>query len=416
MSQVAEDPCCESQPTLLSVDEAVATLLDQARPLVDNERVPLNAAAGRILARDLLSPIDVPGFDNSAMDGYALHSRDLALARSAGLVISQRIPAGVQGKPLQPGNAARIFTGAPVPEGADTVLMQEFCRIEGGRVYAEKTAVAGANIRPRGNDITAGNTLLPAGTLLQAAELGLAASVGIAEIEVRRRLRVAVFSTGDELVEPGQPLAPGHIYNSNRYLLNALLEAQGCDVVDLGSIADSIEATRASLSTAAAMADLVITSGGVSVGEEDHVKAALESLGELTLWRVRMKPGKPLAFGHIGAVPFIGLPGNPVSVYVTFLLFARPYLQRLQGRGETTLKSWPVISGFDYQTKNRREYLRVRVSGDPLRGLTVEKYPRQGSDVLSSVAWADGLAEIPEDTSVHSGDTLRYLPFSEWAR
>ena len=250
MPRVADDPCCESQPALLSVDVAVATLLDHARPLMDSERVTLGAAAGRILARDLMSPIDVPGFDNSAMDGYALHSRDLALARSAGLVISQRIPAGVQGKPLQPGSAARIFTGAPVPEGADTVLMQEVCRIEGERVYAEKTAEAGANIRPRGNDITAGNTLLPAGTLLQAAELGLAASVGIADIEVRRRLRVAVFSTGDELVEPGQRLAPGHIYNSNRYLLNALLEAQGCDVVDLGSIADSLEATRATLSTA----------------------------------------------------------------------------------------------------------------------------------------------------------------------
>jgi molybdopterin molybdotransferase len=416
MSQVADDPCCESQPTLLSVDEAVAILLDQARPLLDGERVPLGAAAGRILARDLLSPIDVPGFDNSAMDGYALHSRDMALARTSGLVISQRIPAGVQGKPLQPGSAARIFTGAPVPEGADTVLMQEFCRIEGERVYAEKTAEAGANIRPRGNDITAGNTILPAGTLLRAAQLGLAASVGIAEIEVRRRLRVAVFSTGDELVEPGRPLAPGHIYNSNHYLLNALLEAQGCKVVDLGSIADSLEATRAALSTAAAMADLVITSGGVSVGEEDHVKAALQSLGELTLWRVRMKPGKPLAFGRIGAVPFIGLPGNPVSVYVTFLLFARPYLQRLQGRGETTPKSWPVISGFDHQAKNRCEYLRVRVSGDPLRGLTAEKYPRQGSDVLSSVAWADGLVEIPENAHVRPGDTLRYLPLSEWAR
>jgi molybdopterin molybdotransferase len=417
VSSIAGDhPCFAPQPSLLSVDVAVATLLEHAHPLEDNEYVPLGHAAGRILAHDLLSPIDVPGFDNSAMDGYALHSSDMELAQTRGLVISQRIPAGTRGNPLQSGTAARIFTGAPVPEGADTVLMQEDCRIENDRVFVGKPAGAGANIRPRGNDITAGSTLLRAGTVMHAAQLGLAASVGIAEIEIRRRLRVAVFSTGDELVEPGQPLAPGQIYNSNHYLLNALLEAQGCKIVDLGSIADSLDATRAALSTAAAMADLVISSGGVSVGEEDHVKAALQSLGELTLWRVRMKPGKPLAFGCIGTVPFIGLPGNPVSVYVTFLLFARPYLQRLQGRSETTPHSWPVIAGFDHRAADRREYLRVRINGDPLRGLTAEKYPRQGSEVLSSVAWADGLVEIPENAHVHPGDMLRYLPFSEWAR
>jgi molybdopterin molybdotransferase len=401
---------------MLGVDEAVATLLEHAHPIGDGERVPLGNAAGRIALQDLLSPIDVPGFDNSAMDGYALHSRDMALAQTRGLDVSQRIPAGVQGKPLHPGSAARIFTGAPVPEGADTVVMQEHCRIENDRLFIGKPPEAGANIRPRGNDIAAGDTILPAGTLLQAAQLGLAASVGIAEIEVRRRLRVAIFSTGDELVEPGQSLAPGQIYNSNRYLLNALLYAQGCDVVDLGSIADSLEATRRTLSTAAEQADLVIASGGVSVGEEDHVKAALQSLGELTLWRVRMKPGKPLAYGHIGAVPFLGLPGNPVSVYVTFLLFARPYLQRLQGRIRTMPQTWPVAAGFDHRTSDRREYLRVRVSGDPLRGLTAEKYPRQGSDVLSSVAWADGLVEIAENAQVLPGDTLRYLAFAEWAR
>jgi molybdopterin molybdotransferase len=416
MSRAADDPCFGLQQPLLSVEDTVATLLENAHPIEEIERVPLRDASGCILARDLVSPIDVPGFDNSAMDGYALHSRDLELAQTRGLVISQRIPAGVHGRPLKPGNAARIFTGAPVPEGADTVVIQEICRIEGDRMVIERPANAGANIRLRGNDISAGDTILPTGTLLQAAQLGLAASVGIAEIEVRRRLRVAVFSTGDELIEPGQPLAFGQIYNSNRYLLNALLQAQGCKVVDLGSIADNLDATRAALSTAVAATDLVITSGGVSVGEEDHVKAALQSLGELTLWRVRMKPGKPLAFGRIGAVPFIGLPGNPVSVFVTFLLFARPYLHRLQGRMQTPPRYWPVSAGFDHRGSNRREYLRVRVNGDPPGQLIAEKFPRQGSDVLSSVAWADGLVEIPENVHVHSGDTLRYLPFSEWTR
>jgi molybdopterin molybdotransferase len=411
-----DDPCFAPRSPLLSVEDALATLLAHALPLDDSERVPLGKASGRVLSRDLLSPLDVPGFDNSAMDGYALHSRDMDIARTRGLVISQRIPAGVQGKALQPGAAARIFTGAPVPEGADTVVMQEVCRAEGDRVFVEKPAGAGANIRPRGNDITAGTTLLSAGTFMRAAQLGLAASVGIAELEVRRRLRVAVFSTGDELVEPGQPLAPGQIYNSNRYLLNALVEAQGCEVVDLGSISDSLDATRMTLAAAAARADLVITSGGVSVGEEDHVKAALQSLGELTLWRVRMKPGRPLAFGRIGDVPFLGLPGNPVSVFVTFLLFGRPYLQRLQGRADTPPASWPVSAGFDHRASDRPEYLRVRIHRDAARGPTAGKYPRQGSDVLSSVAWADGLVEIGENAEVHPGDTLRYLPFSEWAR
>ncbi|MGD8312507.1 MAG: molybdopterin molybdotransferase MoeA [Gammaproteobacteria bacterium] len=412
----ATDTCCDQQPGMLSVDEAIAQLLAQVAAVCGAEQVTLAAAAGRVLAQDLASPIDVPGFDNSAMDGYALHSRDIATARDAGLPVTRRITAGSAGGELQPGSAARIFTGAPLPRGADTVVMQECCRVAGGRVWLETAAAAGDNIRPRGNDIASDSAILTRGTLLQAAHLGLAASVGIGTVEVVRRLRVGVFSTGDELVEPGRPLAPGQIYNSNRYQLNALLAAQGCEVIDLGCIADDFETTRDTLLRTASQADLVMTTGGVSVGEEDHVKAALEAVGALHLWRIRMKPGKPLAFGRIGDIPFIGLPGNPVSVFVTFLLFARPCLRAMQGCTDAGPRRYPVRSGFDYQVKERREYVRVRLHADRDGTPVAEAFPRQGSDVLSSVAWADGLAEIAEDSSVQAGETVSFLPFAEWAR
>jgi len=408
--------CCDVQPGMLSVEHAIEQLLAQAAAISESEQVGLAAAAGRVLASDLASPIDVPGFDNSAMDGYALHSRDFETAKDAGLPVTQRITAGSVGERLQPGCAARIFTGAPLPEGADTVVMQERCRVAGDRVWLETAAAAGSNIRPRGNDIAAGSIVLERGTRLQAAHLGLAASVGIATVEVSRRLRVGVFSTGDELAEPGKPLAPGQIYNSNRYQLNALLAAQGCEVIDLGSIADDFSTTRETLLQAAAQADLVMTTGGVSVGEEDHVKAALEAVGALHLWRIRMKPGKPLAFGRIGATPFIGLPGNPVSVFVTFLLLARPYLRAMQGRTDAGPRCYPVRAGFDYRAKQRREYVRVRLHADHDGIPVAETFPRQGSDVLSSVAWADGLVEIAEDSTVQAGETVSFLPFAEWAR
>lgn len=409
--------CFGPDTPMLGVDEAIAALLGDAACAVPVKRIPLAAAANRILAEPLSSPIDVPGFDNSAMDGYALNTRDLAQARSSGLRITRRIAAGDSGgSALEPGCCARIFTGAPLPDGADCVAIQEVCRVEQDRLFLDQDLQAQANIRPRGNDIAAGDIILERGTLLRPAQLGLAASVGIASVNVYRRLRVAIFSTGDELVEPGHPLGPGQIYNSNRYQLSALLAAQGCKVIDLGTVADQADATRRTLLKAADKADLIITSGGVSVGEEDHIRAALKATGELTLWRIRMKPGKPLAFGRVRNTPFIGLPGNPVSVFVTFLLFARPYLQVLQGRAAGTPLSFPVRSAFSYRAGARREYVRVRLVRADGGVLAAEAFARQGSDVLSSVAWADGLVELPEDAHIAPGDSLRFLPFSEWTR
>lgn len=415
MSAATSDCCFTNAAGMLSVEDAITSLLQHAQPITETEHVALIDAANRILATNITSPIDVPGFDNSAMDGYAFSSHDMERAQVKGLEITQRIPAGTMGAPLQPGSTARIFTGAPVPEGTDTVAMQEICRIENDRMVLEKPVAVGANIRPRGNDITAGDTFLERGSMLRAAQLGLAASVGVDTVDVYRTLKVAMFSTGDELVEQGTPLGAGQIYNSNHHQMRALSEAQGCTVIDLGNVPDTFDATRQALLAGSEQADLVMTSGGVSVGEEDHVKAALESVGKLTLWRIRMKPGKPLAFGRIGNTPFIGLPGNPVSAFVTFLLFARPYLQAMQGRIPTESLGYPVQAGFSYHAKQRREYVRVRLRQDA-DALTAEAFARQGSDLMRSVAWADGLVEIPENQVVESGDTIRFLPFSEWAR
>jgi molybdopterin molybdotransferase len=415
MSAATPDCCFPNAADMLSVEDAIASLLQHAKPITETDQVDLIDAANRVLATDITSTIDVPGFDNSAMDGYAFSSSDMERAQAEGLEITQRIPAGTTGTPLQPGSAARIFTGAPVPEGVDTVAMQEICRIENNRMVLEKPVAAGANIRPRGNDIGTGDTILESGSVLRAAQLGLAASVGVGSVDVYRTLKIAIFSTGDELVQPGTPLAAGQIYNSNRYQMHGLLQAQGCEVIDLGTVPDTFEATRQALLAGQEQADMVLTSGGVSVGEEDHVKAALESVGELSLWRIRMKPGKPLAFGKIGATPFIGLPGNPVSAFVTFLLFARPYLQLMQGRTTAEPLSYPVQAGFSYHAKHRREYVRVRLRQDA-ETLIAESFARQGSDVMRSVAWSDGLVEVAEDSNIEPGDTVRFLPFSEWAR
>ncbi len=398
--------------SLLSFDEALQKLLDAARPVAEAEEVDAVAAAGRTLARTQASGLTVPPLDNSAMDGYAVRLADIA-APGVRLPVAQRIPAGSVGTPLQPGTAARIFTGAPVPEGADAVVMQELCEHAGeGVVQVNQVPRPGENIRRAGEDIRAGAEILASGTRLAPQDVGLAASVGLARLPVFRRLRVAVFFTGDELSMPGEPLKPGGIYNSNRYTLRGLLAALGCEVRDLGIVPDSLEATRAALREAAAASDVIITSGGVSVGEEDHVKAAVQAEGALDLWKIAIKPGKPLAFGKVSPrdTAFIGLPGNPVSTFVTFLMLVRPFLLACQGARATAPRGLMMRADFDWpKPDRRREFLRVRING----GGGLDLFPNQSSGVLTSCAWADGLADIPPAQAVARGEPVRFLPFSE---
>ena len=401
---------------LLSIEEALELLLDQARPIAEMERLPTRSGLGRVLAEPVVSTIAVPGWDNSAMDGYAVRVSDLA-ASGGRLSVSQRIPAGVAGRPLELGAAARIFTGAPVPEGADAVVIQEVCEAGEDWVRVPLDSRAGANIRRAGEDIAAGAQVLAAGVRLRAQHLGLAASVGVAELAVRRRLRVAVFSSGDELVMPGAPLGPGQIYNSNRFILRGLLEELGCEVLDLGIVRDSLDATMETLAGGAERSDLILASGGVSVGEEDHVKPAVERLGSLDLWKIAIRPGKPLAYGHIGqtGTPFIGGPGNPVSLFVTFCLFARPFILRMQGvSGSVRPNSLTAIAGFDWLRPGKRpEFQRARLELDESGKSRVSVYPSRSSAVLSSVAWANGLAVIPEGQTFRAGDPIEFIPFGE---
>jgi molybdopterin molybdotransferase len=398
---------------MLTFEQALEKLLAAAQPVAEIRSQPLTAAAGRVLAVAQQSTVAVPPLDNSAMDGYAVRSADVTTAGVC-LPVSQRIPAGTVGVTLQPGTAARIFTGAPVPAGADAVVMQELCEHRENGVVINHVPRPEENIRRAGEDIAVGAEILRAGIRLRAQDIALAAAAGLPELPVYRRVRVGVFFTGDELVQPGEPLPPGAIYNSNRYALRALIEGMGCEVRDLGTVPDNLESTRDALRRAAADNDLIITSGGVSVGEEDHVRPAVEAEGRLDMWKIAIKPGKPLAFGEVrkadGKAWFIGLPGNPVSAMVTFMVMVRPFVLRLQGVSDVTPRAFDLRADFDWPRPDvRAEFLRGRINGQG----GVDLYPNQGSGVVTSLCWGDGLVMNPPAQAIKPGDRVRFVPYAE---
>jgi len=407
-----------TKPPMLTAQQALDHLLLHAKPVSGSEVVPMQAALGRVLAEDVKSLVDVPPMDNTSMDGYAVRIADLNIASH--LKIAQRIPAGSVGSQLEPGTAARIFTGAPIPPGADAVVMQEDCTVlegSGEDVQINSALKVGQWIRRKGEDLTAGKTALSARTFLRPQELGVAASAGLTHLSVKRRVRVAAFFTGDELALPGEPLKPGGIYNSNRDTLLACLKALGCDATDLGIVPDRLDVTRATLRAASKDHDLIITSGGVSVGEEDHIKPAVTAEGRLNLWQIAIKPGKPLAFGAVrrsnnledGEAWFMGLPGNPVSSFITFLLFVRPFILQLQGREAGPPRSYPMRADFDWLKGDRRnEFLRVKINNQG--GLDL--FQNQSSGVLTSASWSDGLVDCPPGQIFKAGDFVKYIPLS----
>lgn len=394
---------------LTPVADALSHLLSCARPGGVRESIPLAAALGRVLAEDITAGLAVPAYDNSAMDGYAVMAGDCADAGRA-LAVVQTIAAGHPGGPLSAGAAARIFTGAPIPVGADAVVMQENARREGDDVYILQAPQRGENIRREGHDIAPGSTVLTRGRRLQPQDLGLLASLGLTTLVVWRPLTVALLNTGDEVVAQGQPLKPGQLYDSNSFTLAALLQQLGMRVIKLGIVADNLSATVDALRSAAQQADCVITTGGVSVGEADYVKEAVEQLGSLSLWKLAIKPGKPFSFGQLGDVPFFGLPGNPVAVFITFVTLVQPFLQKMQGAVPGHQPVFKARAGFAVEAGSRQEYLRVRLQHSK-EGPTAHLYADQSSSVLTSLSWAEGLVVVPVNTAVEPGQWLDYLPF-----
>ncbi len=429
MAQLSDD-CFAQGGKLMRAEAALELIGRRVVRVTESEAQPLDGALGRILAEDVVAPRDVPPHDNSAVDGYAVHFDDLDPKGDTVLPVTGRAAAGHPlGRAARRGEAIRIFTGAPMPEGPDCVMMQEDCKLDGeldgrfaselrgARVVLRPGLKRGANRRARAEDIAAGQTVLHAGARLRPQDLGQAAAVGRRELVVSKPLRVALFSTGDELREPGAPLAPGCIYDSNRAMIHGLLTGMGCAITDLGILKDAAASLRAALETAAQDHDLVVTSGGVSVGEEDHVRAAVEALGRLHLWRLAIKPGRPIALGQIGAAAFVGLPGNPVAVMVTFLTIVRPMILRLMGGTGLVPHHFRVPADFSHKKKkDRREWLRARLVRDPAAGWRAVKYPRQGAGILSSMVESEGLVALPEEvTLIEPGTLVDFLPFSEVA-
>ncbi|WP_092252660.1 gephyrin-like molybdotransferase Glp [Pseudomonas sp. NFACC13-1] len=403
---------CDSG-VLMPVDEAIRHLLDQAPPPPPVQRVGLDQALARVLAADILCPMNLPAWDNSAMDGYALRAADLPVGGGY-LALAGRIAAGDEpGEPLQAGQVVRIFTGAPLPPGADTVVPQERCQVDGEWVWLPSVN-SGDHVRKEGEELRRGDRLLEAGTRLRAQELGLLAGAGVPQVDVYRPLQVGLLSSGDELREPGEPLAPGQIYNSNRHSLAALLRGWGVEVHDFGVMPDQLLASRQALRLAAAECDVLITSGGVSVGEEDHLKQAIEALGSIDLWRLAIQPGKPLAFGDVEGKPWLGLPGNPSAALITALIVVRPFLFRAQGMGDVLPVPLQLPAGFDWLKRNRRrQYLRARLVADASGHLCVTLHPQQSSAMLTAACWADGLAVVECEAQLHKHDQVLYLPFTD---
>jgi molybdopterin molybdotransferase len=411
---MSEMGCDSAQVELISFEKALNTMLEHALPVAEIDQVALPDGLHRILAQDLVSPVNVPPASNSAMDGYAIRMQDVNPGGKTTLKVTQRIPAGSYGNAIQAGTAARIFTGAPIPPNCDAVIIQEQVTVDAESISFEASVESGQHIRETGEDIRAGETILSRGTRLRAQELGLAASIGVALLPVYRKVKVGIFFTGDELVEPGKALAQGQIYNSNRYTLGGLLKTLGCEIVDLGIVGDTLQQTEQAILKAAEYTDIVITSGGASVGEEDHVCTALENLGQLYMWKLDIKPGKPVIFGMVHNTAFIGLPGNPVSVFAGFSQLASPFIKKSQGRSKLLPKTVSVKASFErLKIDRRREFARGRLLATDDGQYRAEIYNNQSSGVLMSTTWADGFVVIPGNTQIHQGDKVDYISFSE---